>query len=64
MQLQVSLQHNIRSIIIIAKEKKKIDLIIFGDIDKLVLTPAIQSVMLGGGSLGLARPKSLFILVN
>lgn len=63
MQLQVSLQHNIRSIIIIAKEKK-IDLIIFGDIDKLVLTPAIQSVMLGGGSLGLARPKSLFILVN
>lgn len=63
MQLQASLQHNIRSIIIIAKEKK-IDLIIFGDIDKLVLTPAIQSVMLGGGSLGLARPKSLFILVN
>lgn len=37
---------------------------VFGDDKFIVLTPAIQSVMLGGGSLGLARPNSLFIFAD
>lgn len=64
--MQTFLAINIENNMIMNRKDGKFELmsIICLTITNYHPTPTMQSVMLGGGSLGLARPKSLFIFEN